>query len=63
MNEAFRLGLNDLDTMDNISHLSIETLQYKSAAEALEYQIITIGGVKNIKRLSIVFKEVKNRIR
>ena len=63
MNEAFRLGLNDTNTMEEIVLLNQEKLQYKSAREALEYEMCTIGGVKNNKRLNMMFKEVSIRIR
>lgn len=63
MNEAFRLGLNDTNTMEEIVLLNQEKLQYKSAREALEYEMYTIGGVKNNKRLNMMFKEVSLRIR
>jgi len=39
-----------------------EKRQYKSALEALEYDILTVGGIKNSKRLNMMFKEVKVRI-
>lgn len=63
MNEAFRLGINDFDAMEEICLLNLEQLQYKAAREALEYEMITIGGPKNAKRLNTMFKEASLRVK
>ena len=46
MNKAFRLGINDFDAMEELCFLNFEHLQYKATREALEYEMITIGGLK-----------------
>ena len=52
MNEAFKLGLNNLDILREISYLNLVKLQYKTARESLEYEMIVLAGPRNHARLS-----------
>jgi hypothetical protein len=40
MNEAFKLGLTNLDILKEISYLNLTKLQYKTARESLEYEMV-----------------------
>lgn len=63
MNESFRLGVNDISCVDEIVDLLLTLQQYKPAIEALEYEMLTIGGAKNQKRLNTMFSEMVLRIK
>jgi tetratricopeptide (TPR) repeat protein len=47
MNEAFKLGLSNLEILKEISFLNLTKLQYKTAREALEYEMVVQAGPKN----------------